>query len=83
MIWNIYQIIKIKHLIQYKEFLEKNNFDEYLEYYFSHDNFLLIHYGLVTKDCTIIKSSNDFRKYLYYCLENSIHDLRQFGKENL
>ena len=44
--------------------------------------FLLIHYGLVAKDCTIVKSSYDFRKYLNYCLDNLFpSNLRQFGKE--
>ena len=78
----IFEVVAVRSLNENYEFLEMNNFDEYLEYHFSHDNFLLIHYGLVAKDCTIIKSSYDFRKYLNYCLDNLFpSDLRQFGKE--
>jgi len=78
----IFEIIAVKSLNSNYEFLELSNFDEYLEYHFANDNFLLIHYGLVAKDCTIIKSSYDFRKYLNYCLDNLFpSDVRQFGKE--
>ena len=78
----IFEIIAVKSLNSNYEFLELSNFDEYLEFHFSNDNFLLIHYGLVAKDCTIVKSSYDFRRYLNYCLDNLFpSDLRQFGKE--
>ena len=78
----IFEIIAVKSLNSNYEFLELSNFDEYLEFHFSNDNFLLIHYGLVAKDCTIVKSSYDFRKYLNYCLDNLFPStLRQFGKE--
>ncbi len=78
----IFEIIAVKSLNANYEFLELSNFDEYLEYHFSNDNFLLIHYGLVAKDCTIVKSSYDFRKYLNYSLDNLFPaDVRQFGKE--
>ena len=78
----IFEVVAVKSLNENYEFLEMNNFDEYLEFHFAHDNFLLIHYGLVAKDCTIIKSSYDFRKYLNYSLDNLFpSDLRQFGKE--
>ena len=78
----IFEIIAVKSLNSNYEFLELTNFDEYLEFHFANDNFLLIHYGLVAKDCTIVKSSYDFRKYLNYCLDNLFpSDLRQFGKE--
>ncbi len=78
----IFEIIAVKSLNSNYEFLELSNFDEYLEYHFANDNFLLIHYGLVAKDCTIVKSSYDFRKYLNYCLDNLFpSDVRQFGKE--
>ena len=78
----IFEIIAVKSLNSNYEFLELTNFDEYLEYHFANDNFLLIHYGLVAKDCTIVKSSYDFRKYLNYCLDNLFpSDVRQFGKE--
>ena len=52
----IFEVVAVKSLNENYEFLEMNNFDEYLEFHFAHDNFLLIHYGLVAKDCTIIKS---------------------------
>ena len=78
----IFEIIAVKSLNTNYEFLELSNFDEYLEYHFANDNFLLIHYGLIAKDCTIVKSSYDFRKYLNYSLDNLFpSDLRQFGKE--
>ena len=78
----IFEVVAVKSLNENYEFLEMNNFDDYLEYHFAHDNFLLIHYGLVAKDCTIVKSSYDFRKYLNYCLDNLFPvDVRQFGKE--
>ena len=78
----IFEVVAVKSLNENYEFLEMNNFDDYLEFHFAHDNFLLIHYGLVAKDCTIIKSSYDFRKYLNYSLDNLFpSDLRQFGKE--
>ncbi len=78
----IFEVVAVRSLNENYEFLEMNNFDDYLEYHFAHDNFLLIHYGLVAKDCTIIKSSYDFRKYLNYSLDNLFpSDLRQFGKE--
>ena len=78
----IFEIIAVKSLNSNYEFLELSNFDEYLEYHFANDNFLLIHYGLIAKDCTIVKSSYDFRKYLNYSLDNLFPmDVRQFGKE--
>ena len=78
----IFEIIAVKSLNSNYEFLELSNFDEYLEFHFANDNFLLIHYGLVAKDCTIVKSSYDFRRYLNYCLDNLFpSDLRHFGKE--
>ena len=40
----IFEIIAVKSLNSNYEFLELSNFDEYLEYHFANDNFLLIHY---------------------------------------
>ena len=78
----IFENICVRSMTDGYEFLDLTNYDDYLEYHFKNDNFLLIHYGLVAKDCMIIKSSADFRKYLNYCLDMLFPSkLRNFGKE--
>ena len=78
----VFENVAAKSLKGNYEFLDLTNYDDYLDYHFKNDNFLLIHYGLVAKDCTIIKSSSDFRRYLNFCLDSLFPKaLRQFGKE--
>ncbi len=80
----IYESVGHKPIPKSEEFFDISNFEDFLQNHFYHDSFIVVHYGLISKNFTIIKSSHQMRKYLNRSFENLFPPyLRQSAKEKM
>ena len=80
----LYESIIHKPIPKSDDFFDVSNFEDFLQNHFFHDSFIVIHYGLLSKNFTIIKASHQMRKYLNRSFENLFPNyLRQSAKDKM
>ena len=80
----LYESIIHKPIPKSDEFFDVSNYEDFLQNHFFHDSFIVIHYGLISKNFTIIKVSHQMRKYLNRSFENLFPNyLRQSAKDKM